>query len=141
MYKFTSRVEVEKHILDSVGPKGILESFSIPAETINRFFQVAGGGVGIYEWTDAHQIETRYVRGLNSYLFTNIERQDRRLSATRSSVSHPSQTEDFVRVLRILEYTGPRSAVEAQIEKSVTGTKTFYHLGNAMMLRAVTIGT
>ena len=31
--------------------------------------------------------------------------------------------EDIVRLLRIVEYTGPRSWVERQLEKSIHGTK------------------
>lgn len=33
--------------------------------------------------------------------------------------------EDIVRVLRIIEYVGPRSWVEKQLAGSITGTKTF----------------
>lgn len=45
--------------------------------------------------------------------------------------------EDIVRVLRIIEYTGPRSAVEAQIERSLQGTK---KLPNGLAIRVATIG-
>lgn len=45
--------------------------------------------------------------------------------------------EDIVRVLRIIEYTGPRYAVEAQIERSLQGTK---KLPNGVVIRAATIG-
>jgi hypothetical protein len=49
--------------------------------------------------------------------------------------------DDIVRVLRILEYTGPRRAVEAQIERSVTGKRTWGQPGARITLRAATIGT
>lgn len=49
---------------------------------------------------------------------------------------------DNVRVLRIIEYTGPRDMVEEQIEKSIHGTRSFTNRhGNAnVVIRAVTIG-
>ena len=35
-------------------------------------------------------------------------------------------TEDRVRVLRLIEYEGPRAAVERQVENSIHGTRTFH---------------
>lgn len=46
-------------------------------------------------------------------------------------------TEDIVRVLRIIEYTGPRSLVEKQISNSIHGTRC---PGNGVIIRAATIG-
>ena len=47
-------------------------------------------------------------------------------------------TEDIVRVLRIIEYVGPRSQVERTIAHSIHGTKS---LGEDYSIRAATIGT
>jgi hypothetical protein len=46
---------------------------------------------------------------------------------------------DIVRVLRIIEYVGPRNLVEAQIEKSIQGQ----HLAHdgQLVIRAATIGS
>jgi hypothetical protein len=49
--------------------------------------------------------------------------------------------EDKVRVIRILSYEGPRSAVEAQIERSVSGTRIWGRLGAEVKITAVTLGT
>ena len=46
---------------------------------------------------------------------------------------------DIVRVLRIIEYSGPRDVVERQIERSLHGTKEF---GNPpCRITAATLGT
>ena len=45
--------------------------------------------------------------------------------------------EDIVRVIRIIEYVGPRSKVEKQIKLSVHGTKDH---GNGVRITAVTLG-
>lgn len=45
---------------------------------------------------------------------------------------------DTVRVIRIIEYIGPRDKIEKQIERSVHGTKEW---GNGVIIRAVTLGT
>jgi hypothetical protein len=45
--------------------------------------------------------------------------------------------EDIVRVLRIIEYVGPRSKVEKQIGDSLHGTKDH---GNGVRISAVTLG-
>lgn len=50
-------------------------------------------------------------------------------------------SEDTVRVLRILEYTGSRTAVEKQIAGSVQGEKTFGAWGGTVTIRAATLGT
>lgn len=47
---------------------------------------------------------------------------------------------DIVRVLRIIEYVGPRSEVEMHLEKVVQGTKTFGVKGREITIRASTIG-
>lgn len=47
-------------------------------------------------------------------------------------------TKDIVRVLRIVEYSGPRDWVEQQIERSIHGTK---DLGQGRIIRVATIGT
>lgn len=44
--------------------------------------------------------------------------------------------EDTVRVFRFLEYTGPRSAVEQQLVKSIHGERTYC----GVRIRAVTLG-
>lgn len=46
--------------------------------------------------------------------------------------------EDIVRVLRVIEYVGPRSKVEVQIANSIHGTK---RPGNGVTIRAATLGT
>lgn len=46
--------------------------------------------------------------------------------------------QDTVRVLRIIEYIGPRDKIEKQIAGSVHGTK---ECGNGVIIRAGTIGT
>lgn len=48
---------------------------------------------------------------------------------------------DTVRVLRVLEYIGPRDAVERQVQNSVHGEKTFGRPGAEITIRAATIGT
>lgn len=48
------------------------------------------------------------------------------------------QSQDLVRVLRIIEYTGPRKRVERQIQESLHGTK---NCGFGLVIRAATIGT
>jgi hypothetical protein len=45
--------------------------------------------------------------------------------------------EDVVRVIRIIEYVGPRSKIEKQIERSLHGTKDH---GNGVKITAVTLG-
>lgn len=47
-------------------------------------------------------------------------------------------TEDIVRVLRVIEYTGPRSWVEKTVSASVHGTR---DCGAGCYIRATTIGT
>ena len=46
--------------------------------------------------------------------------------------------QDIVRVLRVIEYVGPRDIVEEQIAHSVHGTRKF---GNGATVRAATIGS
>lgn len=51
--------------------------------------------------------------------------------------------EDTVRVLRIIEYVGPRSLVEEQIKKSIHGTRVFFlgrNVGSEMAITATTLG-
>ncbi len=51
---------------------------------------------------------------------------------------------DIVRVLRIIEYVGPRDAVERAVADSIHGQKTFRHHDGARMpftVRAATLGT
>lgn len=48
----------------------------------------------------------------------------------------PKRAEDTVRVLRILEYTGPRSVVEKTVSRSITGEVTH----GSLTIRAATIG-
>lgn len=55
----------------------------------------------------------------------------------------PRQVEDTVRVLRILEYTGPRSKVEELIAKSVHGERRLTNVhdpSRGVVIRAATIG-
>lgn len=49
--------------------------------------------------------------------------------------------EDIVRVLRIVEYTGPRSWVEKAVANSIHGERSFRHAGIECIIRAGTIGT
>lgn len=46
-------------------------------------------------------------------------------------------SEDIVRVIRIIEYVGPRGKIENQIARSVHGTKDW---GNGVRISAATIG-
>lgn len=46
-------------------------------------------------------------------------------------------SEDIVRVLRVIEYVGPRSRVEVAVQHSVNGTK---DVGKGLIIRAATIG-
>lgn len=51
---------------------------------------------------------------------------------------------DIIRVLRVIEYVGPRDGVELQIEKSIQGTKTISSAGptkGIIAIRTATIGT
>lgn len=47
-------------------------------------------------------------------------------------------TQDTVRILRVIEYTGPRDWVERQVAASIHGTK---DLGKNRIIRGATIGT
>lgn len=47
---------------------------------------------------------------------------------------------DIVRVLRILEYVGPRDVIEHQILNSLHGQKTFKISGKEITIRVATIG-
>jgi hypothetical protein len=49
-------------------------------------------------------------------------------------------TEDIVRILRVYEFVGPRSAVEAQINHSIQGTKIFGVPGAFVKISSATIG-
>lgn len=50
-------------------------------------------------------------------------------------------TEDSIRILRLVEYTGPRSAVERQVKQAIQGERIFnYHGGPAIIIRATTLG-
>lgn len=46
--------------------------------------------------------------------------------------------EDVVRVLRVIEYSGPRSRVEDTVAKSIHGER---DIGNGLIIRAATVGT
>ena len=48
---------------------------------------------------------------------------------------------DTVRVLRIIEYVGPRDEIEKHLEHVVQGTKTFRPTAGQITIRAATIGT
>ena len=47
---------------------------------------------------------------------------------------------DLVRVLRVLEYVGPREAVEQQLSRSLHGQKEYDHRLGKITIRASTIG-
>ena len=49
---------------------------------------------------------------------------------------------DEIRVLRVIEYTGPRDLVENQIKNSLHGEKTFKPLNDSreMTVRVATVG-
>lgn len=56
--------------------------------------------------------------------------------------------EDIIRVLRVLEYIGPRSLVEAQVKRSIHGERTFDRNGGQnfgqnpkVTIRAATVGS
>lgn len=46
--------------------------------------------------------------------------------------------EDIVRVIRIIEFVGPRNMIEKQVARSVHGVREF---GNGCKITAVTLGT
>ena len=48
--------------------------------------------------------------------------------------------EDIVRVLRIIEYIGPRSEIEKVMTRSLHGTKEFRHEAGDVTIRAATLG-
>jgi hypothetical protein len=48
---------------------------------------------------------------------------------------------DTIRVLRILEYVGPRDAVEAVIDRSIHGSRTYGLPGREVTITAATLGT
>lgn len=53
-------------------------------------------------------------------------------------------TTDRVRVLRLVEYEGPREWVERTVEKSIHGTKDVFNgtgAGGPYYIRAVTLGS
>jgi hypothetical protein len=44
---------------------------------------------------------------------------------------------DIIRVLRVVEYVGPRDKVEQQVARSISGPANF---GNGVIIRAATVG-
>lgn len=46
--------------------------------------------------------------------------------------------EDTIRILRIVEYTGPRSAIEEQVRNSIHGERKVVH--GTVTIRAATVG-
>lgn len=48
--------------------------------------------------------------------------------------------DDKVRVLRIIEYVGPREAIEQQLQRSLHGQRSFPHRLGEVTIRAATIG-
>lgn len=48
--------------------------------------------------------------------------------------------EDTVRVLRIIEYVGPRSRVEEQLSRSMFGQRTFDGPAGKLTIRVATLG-
>ena len=45
---------------------------------------------------------------------------------------------DQIRILRVVEYSGPREAVESQVSNSIHGVRV---VGNGVIIKAATIGT
>ena len=60
------------------------------------------------------------------------------LTDRRFHSQKPDSSEDIVRVLRVIEYTGPRSSVERQISNSIHGTLSIPV--SRLFIRAATIG-
>ena len=58
-------------------------------------------------------------------------------------MNEPAEREDIIRVMRIVEYTGPRSAVEAAVARSIQGEKTVGggEFRDKITIRATTLGT
>jgi hypothetical protein len=56
-------------------------------------------------------------------------------------MQNKNKDEDIVRVLRIVEYVGPRSWVEDQVSRSIQGTKVIVDGPRRKMIHAVTIGS
>ena len=48
---------------------------------------------------------------------------------------------DTIRVLRVIEYVGPREAVEELISKSIHGERCYMRNGKDIVIRAATLGT
>lgn len=48
---------------------------------------------------------------------------------------------DVVRVLRVIEYVGPRNDVERCVANSIQGQRTFGRVGAEVTIKAATIGT
>lgn len=48
---------------------------------------------------------------------------------------------DIVRVLRVLEYVGPREEVERIVAKSIQGEKSYGPPGKETTIKAATVGT
>lgn len=48
-------------------------------------------------------------------------------------------TKDTVRVLRVLEYVGPRDAVEEMLSRSIQGQQRFWN--DTVIVKAATLGT
>jgi hypothetical protein len=53
------------------------------------------------------------------------------------AVAGPAPGGDLVRVLRVVEYVGPRDAVERQVASSLHGERS---LSNGLVIRAATLG-
>jgi len=48
---------------------------------------------------------------------------------------------DTVRVLRIIEYVGPRDEIEHVVKHSIQGERRYIQNGKEVVIRAATIGT
>ena len=54
------------------------------------------------------------------------------------SAEERAMSEEIVRVLRVIEYVGPRSRVERTVEGSIQGTR---DCGNGLKIRTATVGS
>lgn len=71
-----------------------------------------------------------------------LARDNETLEAVRREIARrlKRQPMDIVRVLRIVEYVGPREAIEKQVANSIHGSRTYPTRFGEVTIRAATIG-
>ena len=111
----------------------------------------AGGDVAPDDWEPGSPVlfrngdqpkqrEWAWGPGSGDYIIIGYRRKADAAKHTASTpVAAPASTptEDIVRVLRVIEYVGPRSAVEEQIRNSLHGERQFRDI----IIKVATVGT